>query len=57
MVLPYWRIKDYPDRGGMFKLLFVLYAGSIILIPLPEHKIKYNLFPILEDVNSIAIID
>ena len=49
--------KDYPDGGEVFKQLFVLYAGSTILAPLPEHKIRYNLLPVVEDVNSIPAFD
>ena len=51
------RFKDYPDGGEVFKQLFVLYVGSTILAPLPEHKIIYNLLPVLEDVNSITPFD
>ena len=51
------RFEDYLDGGEVFKQLFVLYAGSTILAPLPEHKIRYNLLPVVEDVNSIPTFD
>ena len=51
------RFKDYPDGGEVFKKLFVLYAGSTILAPLSEHKIRYNLLPVVEDVSYIPTFD
>ena len=51
------RFKDYPDGGEVFKKLFVLFAGSTILAPLSEHKIRYNLLPVVEDVSYIPTFD
>ena len=35
----------------------MLYAGLTILAPLPEHKIRYNLLPVVEVVNYIPTFD
>ena len=51
------RFKDFPDGGEVFKQLFVLYAGSKILAPLPKHKIRYNLLPVVVDLSSIPTFD
>jgi hypothetical protein len=51
------KFKDYPEGGDVFKQLFVLYAGSSILAPLPENKIRYNLLPVVEVVSSISSFD
>ena len=48
-----YRFKDYSDGGEVFKQFFVLYACSTILALLSEHKIRYNLLPVVKDVNSI----
>ena len=40
--------------GKVFKQLFVLHAGSTILAPLLEHKIRYNLLPVVIGVITLC---
>ena len=47
---------EYLNGGDIFKRLFVLYV-VMVLTPLPAHRLRKNLFTVVEDTSTICEYD
>ena len=47
----------FPDGGDDFKMIFVLYALSVVLATLPDFRLRRSIYPSIANASAIQSLD